>query len=73
MENFSDIYKQSLTREQRKNLISLLISEITFSEIWKIDTTKIQLNKDIIRYFLTKKREKSSSNDDFSLSFTIEL
>lgn len=71
MGNFSDMYKQSLTREQRKYLLRLLISEITISETRKIDTIKIQLNKDVVSYFVTKEGEKSSFEDDFSPSFSV--
>lgn len=73
MGNFSDMYKQSLTREQRKYLLRLLISEITISESRKIDTIKIQFNKEVVRCFLTKEGEKSSIEDDFSPSFSFYI
>lgn len=62
-----------MTREQRKQLLHLLISEITISESREIDTIRIQLNKEVVQHFTLKGGDKSSIDDDFSPPFTIVI
>lgn len=64
MQNFKKVYKEALTREQRKRLMHLLIHQITIGEDRKIDTIQIQLNKEVVKYFASKEGGKNSSNDD---------
>jgi site-specific DNA recombinase len=59
----------SSTREQRKQLLHLLISEISVGEIKNIDTIKIQLNREIVKY-LRGKGEKGLSLIDDPFSFS---
>lgn len=73
MSNFLDSYKESMTREQRKQLLHLLISEITISESKEIDTIRLQLNKEVVKHFATQGGDKSSIDDDFSPSFTLVI
>ena len=68
MGNFMESYKKSMTREQRKQLMHLLISEITVSESRKIDTISIQSNKEVVSHFDTLGGDKS---DDLSPPFNI--
>lgn len=56
MQNFSKAFKGSLTREQRKSLIHLLIKEITISESRKIETIQIQLDKEVMNHLTTQRR-----------------
>lgn len=71
MGNFMESYKKAMTREQRKQLMHLLISDITVSESRKIDTISIQMNKEVVKHFDTSGGEKSSATDDFSPPFNI--
>lgn len=54
MQNFKSAYQESLTREQRKRLMHLLIRQITINEDRKIDTIQIQLNKEVAKHFTFK-------------------
>lgn len=53
LDNFYSILCNVATREQKKQLLHLLISKITIDESRKIDTIKIRINEGIITY-LTK-------------------
>lgn len=68
MKNFTNSYKESLTREQRKALLHALIHKITISEDRKIDTIQIQMNREVTRYF-SKREEADSSIQDEPASF----
>lgn len=71
MQNFKSAYQESLTREQRKRLMHLLIRQITINEDRKIDTIQIQLNKEVAKHFTFKGGEDSSITDEFSPPFSI--
>ena len=71
MQNFKSAYQESLTREQRKRLMHLLIRQITINENRKIDTIQIQLNKEVAKHFTFKGGEDSSITDEFSPPFSI--
>lgn len=70
MKNFDKAFKQTLSEEQRKSLLRVLIKEITLSESRKVDTIKIQLNEEVLRYFNAKDGDKPSLKDDLSPSFS---
>ena len=70
MKKFNEVIKSASTKEQRKQLLHLLISEITVGETRKIDSIKIQLNKDIITYLSINGEEGLSFNDDSSSIFS---
>jgi site-specific DNA recombinase len=71
MTNFESSYKNSITTEQRKQLLHMLIKQITIGEDRKIDSIQIQLNNEVVRHFTKKGEEKSSNEDDFSSPFSI--
>jgi site-specific DNA recombinase len=71
MRNFITNYKEAFTQEQRKQLLHLLIHQITVSENRKMDTIQIQLNKEIVKHFMFNGGENSSIVDEFSPPFTI--
>ncbi|HBT72156.1 MAG TPA: resolvase, partial [Lysinibacillus sp.] len=49
-ENFDEAFKQSLTREQRKRLLHLLIHQVTIDdETRKIESIQIMLNNDVLQ------------------------
>jgi site-specific DNA recombinase len=70
MDNFMKNYKDSLTVEQRKHLLQLIIKKITIAENKKIDTIQIQLNNNVVKHFAAK-GEEESSDDDFSSPFLV--
>ncbi|WP_108672469.1 recombinase family protein [Peribacillus acanthi] len=70
MTNFEKVYKDTITTEQKKHLLQLLISSITIKDRKKIDTIQIQLNNNLVDRF-TLKGEEKSSDDDFSSPFLI--
>ncbi|MCG1027623.1 recombinase family protein [Virgibacillus halodenitrificans] len=71
MMNFMTAYKRSLTPEQRKKLLHLLIHKITISEDRKIDTIQIQLNKEVAKNFTFNGGANSSITDEFAPPFSI--
>ncbi|MCY8972163.1 recombinase family protein [Bacillus atrophaeus] len=71
MQNFKSAYQESLTREQRKRLMHLLIRKITINENRKIGTIQIQLNKEVAKHFTFKGGEDSSITDESSPPFSI--
>lgn len=73
MQNFVNAYKESLTREQRKRLLNLLIHKITIGEDRKVDTIQIQLNKEVAKHFTYRGGEYSSIADEFFPPFSILL
>ncbi len=70
MTNFEKVYKESITTEQRKHLLQLIINKITIKDRKKIDTIQIQLNNNVVSRF-TLKGEEKSSDDDFSSPFLV--
>lgn len=50
LENFSKVLAESSTREQQKNLLHMIISEITINELREIDSIKIKLDDNLINY-----------------------
>lgn len=70
MRNFVNNYKNTLTTEQRKLLLQLLIKEITIANNKQIDSIKILLNNAVVKHF-TEKGEGKSSDNDFSSPFLV--
>ncbi|TYS18047.1 recombinase family protein [Rossellomorea vietnamensis] len=71
MSNFVSNYKKTITTEQKKRLLHLLIKEIRIGESREINSIQIQLNNEVVRHFTKQGEEKSSSEDDFSSPFSI--
>lgn len=71
MNHFGDCYKNSITAEQRKQLLHLLINKITIANDRKIESIQIQMNNEVVRHFAKQGEDKSSSDDDFSSPFSI--
>lgn len=63
MSKFGKIFKESSTRQQRKQLLNLLVSKITIDKLRNIDSIELQINKDVIRYLM---KEESSKKDGSS-------
>lgn len=58
MEEFGNVFETSSTRQQRKQMLHLILSKIT------IDSIKLQINEDVIKYL--KKDELSNKKCDSS-------
>lgn len=71
MSNFAANYRNTISTEQKKRLLHLLIREIKIGESREIDSIQIQLNNEVVRHFTKKGEEKSSTEDDFSSPFSI--
>ncbi|WP_440614946.1 recombinase family protein [Bacillus subtilis] len=71
MTNFVSSYKNSITTEQRKQLLHMLVKQITIGKDRKIDSIQIQLNNEVVRHFTKQGEEKSSTEDDFSSPFSV--
>jgi len=48
LQNFQKAFQQSLSREQRKRLLHLLIHQITLDEDRKIESIQIKLNNEVL-------------------------
>lgn len=70
MNKFGEIFKESSTRQQRKQLLNLLVSKITIDKSRNIDSIELQINKDVIRYLM---KEESSKKDGSSFFHTSML
>ncbi|WP_139251853.1 recombinase family protein [Gracilibacillus kekensis] len=70
MSNFVNSFKNSITAEQRKQLLHLLIRTISIGDDRKIETIQIQFNNDLLSHF-KQGEAKSSGNDDFASPFCI--
>ncbi|EEK91914.1 recombinase family protein [Bacillus cereus] len=70
MQSFTESYKRSITSEQRKQLLHLLINKITIADNRNIESIQIQLNNEVVKHF-SKEEDKSSGEDDLSSSFSI--
>lgn len=74
MGNFHKAFKQSITQEQQKHLVTLLIKEITINEEREIDSIQIQFNNAVLNYFTEKGADKLSDDDlsaPFLVTFTV--
>ena len=65
MKKFVQVFKESSTRQQRKQLLNLLVSKVTIDKSRAIDTIELQINEDVIRYLV----KEGSSEEDEDLSF----
>jgi site-specific DNA recombinase len=70
MVNFHKVFKQSISQEQQKHLVTLLIKEITINKEREIDSIKIQFNNAVLNYFIKQGADKSS-DDDLSAPFLV--
>lgn len=52
MKKFGQVFKESSTRQQRKQLLNLLVSKITIDKSRNVDSIELQINEDVIRYLM---------------------
>lgn len=50
LENFSTVLTESTSREQKKKLLHMIISEITINELREIETIKLRINDSLVDY-----------------------
>ena len=50
LENFGKVLAESVTREQQKKLLHMIISEITINESREIDSIKLKINDSLVEY-----------------------
>lgn len=72
MSTFHKAFKQAMTHEQQKYLVTLLIKEITINKDRKIDSIQIQFNNAVVNYF-TQHGVDKSSDDDLSAPFLVVI
>ena len=70
MKKFGQVFKESSTRQQRKQLLNLLVSKVTIDKSRAIDTIELQINEDVIRYLV---KEGSSEEDEDPSFFHISM
>lgn len=70
MANFHKAFKQAITQEQQKHLVTLIIKEITLNEKREVDSIQIQFNNTVLDY-LTEQGADRSLADDLSAPFFI--
>lgn len=73
MMKFQQAFQQAMTREQRKQLLHLLIDEITIDANKNVESLRIKISSDVARHLLTQEEGESSYLDDFSSSFCVYL
>lgn len=62
LSNFSMVLESNVSRELKKNLLHMLIKEITIDKIWEIDSIKISLTDDFVELLDSQMDKKSSDN-----------
>ncbi|MFR1077432.1 MAG: hypothetical protein ACLSEL_13010, partial [Romboutsia timonensis] len=70
MKKFGQVFKESSTRQQRKQLLNLLVSKVTIDKSREIDTIELQINEDVIRYLM---KEGSSEEDEDPSFFRVSM
>lgn len=66
MKKFGQVFKESSTRQQRKQLLNLLVSKVTIDKSRNIDSIELQINEDVIKYLV---KEGSSEEDEYPSFF----
>lgn len=69
LQNFQKAFKQSLSREQRKHLLHLLIHQITLDEDRKIESIQIKLNNEVLEELQLGAGDLST--DESSVPFSV--
>lgn len=72
MANFHKVFKQAITQEQQKHLVTLIIKEITLNEKREVDSIQIQFNNTVLDY-LTEQGADRSLADDLSAPFLVYI
>lgn len=70
MKKFGQVFRESSTRQQRKQLLNLLVPKVTIDKSREIDTIELQINEDIIRCLV---KEGSSEEDEDPSFFHVSM
>ncbi|MDU6483051.1 recombinase family protein [Paeniclostridium sordellii] len=65
MKKFKEVFLNMSTSQQRKQLIHLLVSQITMNEKREIDSIEIQINDDVITYLMKDELPKLNGDSSF--------
>lgn len=65
MKKFGQVFKESSTRQQRKQLLNLLVSKVTIDKSRAIDTLELQINEDVIRYLVKEGASEEGKDASF--------
>ncbi|MEN8079253.1 hypothetical protein ABFP60_20040 [Clostridioides difficile] len=65
MQRFKEVFLGMSTSQQRKQLIHLLVSQITINKEREIDSIEIQINDYVITYLMTNGLPKEQGNPAF--------
>ena len=65
MRKFKEVFLNMSTSQQRKQLIHLLVSQITMNEKREIDSIEIQINDDVITYLMKDELPKLNGDSSF--------
>ncbi|WP_283591981.1 hypothetical protein [Clostridium butanoliproducens] len=68
LENFSKVLMESESREQKKKLLHMIISEISINELREIESIKLKINDSLV-YYLNK--EEGVSVEGIPSSFIL--
>lgn len=68
MNKFGEIFKESSTRQQRKQLLNLLVSKITIDKSRNIDSIELQISEDVITYLMKEESSKKDGSSFFHAS-----
>lgn len=68
IKKFGQVFKESSTRQQRKQLLNLLVSKVTIDKSRAIDTIELQINEDVIRYLMKEESSKKDGSSFFHAS-----
>lgn len=64
-DKFGQIFRELGTKEQRKQIIHLLISKVTMNKSREIDSINIEINNDVITYLMKDGLPKQQANLSF--------
>lgn len=65
MDKFKEEFLNMSTSEQRKQLIHLLVTQITINEKREVDSIEIQINDDVIKYLMKDELPRLNGNSSF--------
>ena len=65
MDKFKEVFFNMSTSQQRKQLIHLLVSQITMNEKREVDSIEIQINDDVITYLMKDELPKLKGDSFF--------
>ena len=65
MDKFKEVFFNMSTSQQRKQLIHLIVPQITINEKREVDSIEIQINDDVITYLMKDELPKLNGSSSF--------